>query len=200
MRALFGSSHISVLGYSLEVTCETLSARRNPSAGPLGRVLERPPGQTSGFHRYLQCRHYWKSLHPGSATPAAAQQHYRECERAGQLQRDPHPAKRFGPHPSGVWWEIGWDASKTLSSGTYTFSATIDGQTEQVSLNVDASATLARPTVTIGNYPTTKSVSATWTASSGATAYLVRLVNRTTSTVVARNITAASAPASATLT
>ncbi|GIW35108.1 hypothetical protein [Meiothermus sp.] len=93
--------------------------------------------------------------------------------------------------PSGVWWEIGWDASKTLTSGAYTFSATIDGQTEQVSLNVDASATLARPTVTIGNNPTTKSVSATWTASSGATGYLVRLVNRTTSTVVARNIIAA---------
>ncbi|WP_347708886.1 hypothetical protein [Meiothermus sp. CFH 77666] len=93
--------------------------------------------------------------------------------------------------PSGVWWEIGWDASKTLLSGTYTFSATIDGQTEQVSLNVDASTTLTRPTVTIGNNPTTKSVSASWTASSGATAYLVRLVNRTTSTVVARNIIAA---------
>lgn len=93
--------------------------------------------------------------------------------------------------PSGVWWEIGWDASKTLSSGTYTFSATIDGQSEQVSLNVDANAALARPTVTIGSNPTTKSVSATWTASSGATAYLVRLVNRTTSTVVARNIIAA---------
>lgn len=93
--------------------------------------------------------------------------------------------------PSGVWWEIGWDASRTLTSGTYTFSATIDGQTEQVSMSVDASATLAKPTVTIGSNPTTRSVSASWTATSGATTYLVRLVNRTTGNVVARNIVAA---------
>lgn len=90
--------------------------------------------------------------------------------------------------PSGAWWEIGWDASKTLSSGTYTFSATIDGQTEQVTVNVDASINLAKPQVKIINNPTTKTVQASWSASSGATAYLVRLVNRTTSTVVARNI------------
>ncbi|MCS7067369.1 MAG: hypothetical protein N2Z75_00735 [Meiothermus sp.] len=93
--------------------------------------------------------------------------------------------------PSGVWWEFGWDASKTLTSGTYTFSTTLDGQTVQVSVSVDASAVLAQPTVSIGSNPTTKAVQASWTASSGATAYLVRLVNRTTNTVVARNLIAA---------
>lgn len=87
--------------------------------------------------------------------------------------------------PSGVWWEIGWDASKALTSGTYTLSASIDGQTEQVSVNVDASSTLAQPTVSIGPNPTTKSVTASWNAVPGASGFLVRLVNRTTNAVVA---------------
>ncbi len=93
--------------------------------------------------------------------------------------------------PSGVWWEFGWDASKALTSGSYTFSANIDGQPAQVTLVVDTSSSLTRPTVTVGPNPTTKRVTASWTASSGATAYLVRLVNRTTGTVVARSIIAA---------
>lgn len=89
--------------------------------------------------------------------------------------------------PSGVWWEIGWDAARALTSGSYTFSATIDGQTVQTAVEVDASSILARPTVTIGNNPTTRNVSVSWTPVTGASAFLVRLVNRTTSTVVARN-------------
>jgi len=87
--------------------------------------------------------------------------------------------------PSGVWWEIGWNAAQTLTSGTYTISAVIDGQTEQVSVNVDASSTLAQPNVTIGPNPTTKSVTASWNAVPGASGYLVRLINRTTNAVVA---------------
>lgn len=87
--------------------------------------------------------------------------------------------------PSGVWWQVGWNAGPTLSSGTYTFSALIDGQTEQVSVNVDTSSTLARPTVSIGNNPTTRSVTASWNQVAGAGAFLVRLVNRSTGNVVA---------------
>jgi hypothetical protein len=87
--------------------------------------------------------------------------------------------------PSGVWWQVGWNPSPSLSSGTYTFSALIDGQTEQVSVNVDASSTLAKPTVSIGNNPTTQSVTASWNLVPGAGAFLVRLVNRTTGSVVA---------------
>ncbi len=87
--------------------------------------------------------------------------------------------------PSGVWWQMGWDAAQTLSSGTYTISAVIDGQTEQVSVNVDAATTLAQPTVTIGSNPTTKSVTASWNAVPGTGGFLVRLVNRTTNAVVA---------------
>jgi len=93
--------------------------------------------------------------------------------------------------PSGVWWQIGWDESKVLTSGSYTFSALIDGQPVQVSADVQTSSVLPKPTVTIGPNPTTKSVSVSWTASSGATAYLVRLVNRSSNTVVARNRIAA---------
>lgn len=87
--------------------------------------------------------------------------------------------------PSGVWWEIGWDTSRTLSSGTYTFSALIDGQTEQVSVDVDAASTLAAPSVSIGSNPTTRSVTASWNLVPGAGGFLVRLVNQTTGTVVA---------------
>jgi hypothetical protein len=87
--------------------------------------------------------------------------------------------------PSGVWWQVGWNAGPSLSSGTYTFSALIDGQTEQVSVEVDASSTLAQPTVSIGNNPTTRSVTASWNPVPGAGAFLVRLVNRTTGSVVA---------------
>lgn len=87
--------------------------------------------------------------------------------------------------PSGVWWEMGWNAAQTLTSGTYMISAVIDGQTEQVSVNVDASSTLAQPTVSIVPNPTTKSVTASWNAVSGASGFLVRLVNRTTNAVVA---------------
>ena len=87
--------------------------------------------------------------------------------------------------PSGVWWEIGWDASRALASGTYTISASIDGQNEQVSVDVNASSALAQPTVTIGPNPTTRSVTASWNAVPGASGFLVRLVNRTTNTVVA---------------
>lgn len=93
--------------------------------------------------------------------------------------------------PSGVWWEMGWDAARALTSGSYTFSANIDGQIEQVTINVDTGVVLAKPVVSIGNNPTTKSVTASWNASPGATAYLARLVNRSTGTVVARNIIAA---------
>jgi len=87
--------------------------------------------------------------------------------------------------PSGVWWQFGWDAARTLTSGTYMISAVIDGQTEQVSVNVDASSTLAQPSVSIGPNPTTKSVTASWNAVSGASGFLVRLINRTPNTVVA---------------
>lgn len=87
--------------------------------------------------------------------------------------------------PSGVWWEMGWNAAQTLTSGTYTISAVIDGQTEQVSLNLDATTTLAQPTVTIGSNPTTKTVTASWNTVPGAGGFLVRLVNRTTNAVVA---------------
>ncbi len=87
--------------------------------------------------------------------------------------------------PSGVWWQVGWNPSPSLSSGTYTFSALIDGQTEQVSVEVDASSTLAQPTVSIGSNPTTRSVTASWNPVPGAGAFLVRLVNRTTGSVVA---------------
>jgi len=87
--------------------------------------------------------------------------------------------------PSGVWWEMGWNAAQTLTSGTYMISAVIDGQTEQVSVNVDANSTLAQPSVSIVPNPTTKSVTASWNAVSGASGFLVRLVNRTTNAVVA---------------
>ncbi|WP_235438182.1 hypothetical protein [Meiothermus ruber] len=87
--------------------------------------------------------------------------------------------------PSGVWWQVGWNPSPSLSSGTYTFSALIDGQTELVPVEVDASSTLAQPTVSIGNNPTTRSVTASWNPVPGAGAFLVRLVNRTTGSVVA---------------
>jgi hypothetical protein len=88
---------------------------------------------------------------------------------------------------SGVWWEYSWDASRALNSGSYVFSATIDGKTEQVTLNIDANSVLARPTVTVGASPTTTNVSASWNHISGANAYLVRLVNRSSGSVVARN-------------
>jgi hypothetical protein len=52
-------------------------------------------------------------------------------------------------------------------------------------VNVDASSTLAKPTVSIGNNPTTQSVTASWNLVPGAGAFLVRLVNRTTGSVVA---------------
>ena len=94
--------------------------------------------------------------------------------------------------PSGVWWEIGWDASRALTSGTYTISAVIDGQTEQISVNVDASSTLAQPTVTVGPNPTTRTVTASWSAVSGASSYSVRLINRSTNSVVARNLVTSS--------
>lgn len=87
--------------------------------------------------------------------------------------------------PSGVWWQVGWNPGPTLSSGTYTFSALVDGQTEQVSVEVDASSTLARPTVSIGNNPTTRSVTASWNQVAGAGAFLARLVNRTNGSVAA---------------
>jgi hypothetical protein len=80
---------------------------------------------------------------------------------------------------------MGWNAAQTLTSGTYTISAVIDGQTEQVSVSVDASSTLVQPSVTIGPNPTTKSVTASWSAVPGAGGFLVRLVNRTTNAVVA---------------
>jgi hypothetical protein len=84
-----------------------------------------------------------------------------------------------------VWWQVGWNAGPTLNSGTYTISAVIDGQTEQISVEVDASSTLAKPTVSIGNNPTTRSVTASWNQVPGAGAFLVRLVNRTANTVIA---------------
>jgi len=90
--------------------------------------------------------------------------------------------------PSGVWWEIGWDAARVLTSGSYAFTATVDGQTAQATVNVDVSSTLTKPTVTIGPNPTTRSVFASWAPVSGANAFIVRLVNRSSSTVVARSI------------
>ncbi|RDI94543.1 hypothetical protein DV704_11680 [Meiothermus sp. QL-1] len=89
--------------------------------------------------------------------------------------------------PSGTWWQLGWGENRPLVSGTYTISTTIDGETLQVALDIDASRVLSPPAVTLGPDPTTKTVAVSWGGVSGASSYLVRLVNRSTQTVVARS-------------
>ncbi|RMH53890.1 MAG: hypothetical protein D6684_11120 [Deinococcus-Thermus bacterium] len=88
---------------------------------------------------------------------------------------------------SGVWWQVGWDGARSLQSGRYTFTTTLDGKTEQVEVDVDASLFLTPPSVTATN-PSTQGVAVSWTGVAGAQAYLVRLVDQNTNAVVARSM------------